>query len=779
MKPLSVLVILLTLWPTAALANSFADLQGKLDIIWIAAGISLVLFMQAGFTGLESGLVRAKNSINVAIKNVTDLIFSIAGFWILGFGLMFGSSTWGLFGVDSFMLQGNDEPFGLIFFAFQAVFAGTAVTIMSGAVAERVKFHAYLIVAVVIGGLIYPVVGHWIWGGAYLPGENGWLAERGFMDFAGSTVVHSVGGWMGLAGILVLGARIGRFDSEGKPRDIPGCNVAIASIGVLILWFGWFGFNGGSTLEASSDIPGILLNTLLAGAFGGVAVFFVSMMIHRVPVVERILNGILAGLVGVTAGANVLTPTGAVIIGITSGVLVYACEWLLLYIFKLDDPVGAVAAHGFGGAWGTLALAFLAPAENLATGSHGSQFLIQLIGVAATFGWTFIMGLGVFYLLKKLGNLRVPPDQELKGLNISEHGAHMAWLDTMETIREIVNKGDLSKRVEIEIGTEMGEVAQSFNQLLDELEDKAKLARAVSQGNLSRSIQPKSDEDHLGHAIADMVTNLSQVVNQVKLAAGNIHEYAEYLGSSSTQLSQASSALSSSVHDFHHNIDQTCDAAREMQNNAEQGSQFIDKGIANMDSVSEALSRMLGTINRLDQSSQNISHIIQTISEVSDQTNLLALNAAIEAARAGEHERGFAVVADEVRSLAERTLQATRQIISLVEVITQDTAEAVASSHQSEHLTQQVTQVSGQTFDAIGKIRHSAEQVLGRMQEIADSINLQSTHSEQSAESAEQISRIAQKLLSHADQLTSSIHFFSVKESASLTGSAKSLPDQA
>lgn len=778
MKPVIFFTLLLCSPSAYADASAVAALQDKLDIVWVAVGIALVLFMQAGFTGLESGLVRAKNSINVAIKNVTDLIFSIAGFWILGFGLMFGTTTWGLFGSDSFMLKGNEEPFGLIFFAFQAVFAGTAVTIMSGAVAERVKFHAYLIIAVIVGGLIYPVAGHWIWGGAYLPGEDGWLAEMGFMDFAGSTVVHSVGGWIGLAGVIVLGARIGRFDSDGKPRDIPGCNVAMASIGVLILWFGWFGFNGGSTLEASTDIPGILLNTMLAAAFGGVTVFFISMLIYRVPVVERILNGILGGLVGVTAGADVLTPTGAVLIGISSGALVYFAEWLMLYVFKLDDPVGAVAAHGFGGAWGTLALAFLAPAENLATGSHGSQFLVQLIGVAATFGWAFGAGLVLFYLLKLVGNLRVPPDQELKGLNISEHGARMAWLDTMETIREIVNKGDLSKRVEIEIGTEMGEVAQSFNQLLDELEDKTKLARAVAQGNLSRSIQPKSDEDHLGHAIADMVTNLSQVVNQVKLAAGNIHEYAEYLGSSSAQLSQASAAMSSSVSDFHHNVDETCDAARQMQSNANLGSQFIDKSLTNMDNVSEALGKMLATINRLDQSSQNISDIIQTISEVSDQTNLLALNAAIEAARAGEHGRGFAVVADEVRSLAERTLKATQEIVALVETIAGDTAEAVNSSQQSENLARQVTEVSGQTFDAIGKIKGSAEQVLKRMQAIAESINLQSTHSEQSAESAAQISSIAAQLLKHADSLTSSVHFFNLDEQAGVN-SGHSLPDQA
>lgn len=763
MSRLFLLAVLFSASLPATAQTSIETLQAKLDMIWVAVAIGLVLFMQAGFTGLESGLVRAKNSINVAIKNVTDLIFSIAGFWVLGFGIMFGSTAWGVFGTDSFMLKGADEPFALIFFAFQAVFAGTAVTIMSGAVAERVKFHAYLIVAVVIGAMVYPVAGHWIWGGAYLEGEDGWLAAMGFMDFAGSTVVHSVGGWVGLAGIIVLGSRIGRFDADGKPRDIPGCNVAMASIGVLILWFGWFGFNGGSTLAASTDIAGIILNTMLAAAFGGVATFFISMFIHRVPVVERILNGILGGLVGVTAGADVLTPTGAVLIGLSSGCLVYFAEWLILYVFKLDDPVGAVAVHGFGGAWGTLGLALLAPAENLSTGSHASQFLVQLIGVASTFGWAFGMGLICFYLLKKMGNLRVPPDQELKGLNISEHGARMAWLDTMETIREIVDKGDLSKRVEMEIGTEMGEVAQSFNQLLDELEDKTKLARAISKGDLTRSIQPKSDQDHLGHAIADMVTSLSQVANKVKAASSNIHQYAESLGQSSLNLNQVSADLSSSVTAVHLSVEDTNSAAHEMQQHAQSGSSFIEDAVQSMMQIGESLTHLSGTIQKLDSSSRNISEIIQSISEISDQTNLLALNAAIEAARAGEYGRGFAVVADEVRNLAERTLGATREIFQLVEDITTETGQAVHSSQVSEQLTRQVTGIAGQTLTAMSSIQASVDKVLSRMQTIAASVNQQNTTSNHSADSAREVSNIADRLLQHADELHTSVGFFTTR----------------
>lgn len=371
--------------------------QENLDMLWILIATILVFIMQAGFTALETGFVRAKNTINVAIKNVGDLIVSIATFWAVGFGIMFGLSQDGFFGASLFFVS-DQTPYNYTFFLFQAVFAGTAATIVSGAVAERIKFKGYMFISFAIVALIYPVSGHWIWG-AIEGDTKGWLAAMGFVDFAGSTVVHSVGAWVGLAGAIVLGPRIGRY-CEGKVCEIQPHNLSVAAIGVLILWFGWFGFNGGSTLSASDVVPIVMLNTMLSGAFGGFSAFVISIFVSRRPLVEKMLNGILAGLVGVTASAHILEPWAAVVMGLGAGAVYYLAEYLLVHRFGVDDPLGAVAAHGFGGLFGTLALSFLAPAAALPAGDHLGQFIIQLIGVGAAFVWAFGMGLLLFWILK-------------------------------------------------------------------------------------------------------------------------------------------------------------------------------------------------------------------------------------------------------------------------------------------------------------------------------------------------------------------------------------------
>ena len=275
---------------------------------------------------------------------------------------MFGSSAFGLVGTDSFMLLGHADPAGYAYFVFQAVFAGTAVTVVSGAMAERVKFNAYLIAAVVIGGIIYPVFGHWAWGDGLLGGSDGWLGRLHFVDFAGSSVVHSIGGWVGLAGAILLGPRLGRFDRDGRPQPLVGHNIALASVGVFILWFGWFGFNGGSTMVGDESIAKIILNTLVSASFSGTAAAAMSVLKTGKVQVEKMLNGILAGLVGITAGCQAVTPPGAIFVGITSGILVYWAEHLLLSL-QIDDPVSAVPVHGFCGAWGTMAWVLVAPAS--------------------------------------------------------------------------------------------------------------------------------------------------------------------------------------------------------------------------------------------------------------------------------------------------------------------------------------------------------------------------------------------------------------------------------
>ncbi len=484
----------------------------SMDVLWILIASALVFMMQTGFTSYETGLIRAKNSLNVAFKNISDFVIAVLAFWGFGYALMFGHSSTGWVGESGFLLQQINTPKEYAFFIYQLVFAGTAATIVSGAVAERMRFKGYLITSLFITALIYPVSGHWIWGSGLSADSAGWLEQIGFVDFAGSTVVHSVGGWLGLVGAWMLGPRIGRFDADGQPQPILPQNLATTTLGVFILWFGWFGFNGGGTLMVDGAIAGIILNTLLSPAAAAVTCMLLSAWRspQRYVQIEKILNGVIAGLVGITAGCAHVEPVGALFIGVISGVVVYWGEWFLLYKLRIDDPVGAVAAHGFAGVWGTLAVALVAPVELLPLQDSVAQLWVQFIGVGAIFVWTVGSGLLLFGVLKWSGNLRVAKEEELQGLNLAEHGASTSWINTMRSMRDIVQQGDLSREVNEEPGTEAGEMARSFNQLLHQvnhafngiqqnlgeaLGDELKDADRLEQKDLStirRSIEQKT-----------------------------------------------------------------------------------------------------------------------------------------------------------------------------------------------------------------------------------------------------------------------------------------------
>lgn len=433
------------------------------DLIWVSICTVLVLLMQGGFCCLESGLVRSKNSINVAIKNFFDFCISSAIFWACGFGIMFGLSFEGLFGSNEFFLS-TDDSWKTSFFLFQLVFCGTAVTILSGAIAERVSFKGYLIIAILVSTLIYPVFGHWVWGGALENAKAGWLASKGFIDFAGSTVVHSTGGWLALALVLIIGPRIGRFGSKGTP--IQGHNLPMTALGVFILWFGWFGFNGGSTLDANFQIPIILGNTILSGAFGGIIALVLSWKILKKINVLFVLNGSLAGLVGVTASCNIISMGEAVVIGLVSG-LVCSVAILLLEKYEIDDAVSAFPVHCVPGVWGTLAVALFGDPTAWNAGiSRLDQFIIQATGAGACFVWAFGLGLALFWSVNKLIPLRVSPEDEKMGLNVSEHGASTEILDLLVTMDAHQREGDFSCPVHEEPHTETGQIATQYNRVM-------------------------------------------------------------------------------------------------------------------------------------------------------------------------------------------------------------------------------------------------------------------------------------------------------------------------
>ncbi len=400
--------------PDSAGIEAAAAVQTNLNFVWTIMAALLVFFMQAGFALLETGLTRAKNAVNIIMKNMMDVSVGSLAFFAVGFGLMFGTSFGGWIGVDGFFLGDMaSDPWTLAFFLFQAVFAATAATIVSGAVAERTKFSSYLIFSIVITALIYPVFGSWAWGSLY--NGSGWLEGLGFIDFAGSTVVHSIGGWAALAGAIMVGARVGKYDANGKPRQIRGHSLPLAALGVFILWFGWFGFNAGSTTSGVTEIALIAINTLLAGAAGATASMSVTWLKDGKPDAPMTLNGVLGGLVGITAGCANLTPIFAIITGAIAGiVVVYAVRFIERWV---DDAVGAVAVHGVCGAWGTLAAGMFDSAGMFVPSVMG----IQLIGIAAAFAWSFPVSLAVFYLLKKTIGLRVNGTLEELGLDLHEH----------------------------------------------------------------------------------------------------------------------------------------------------------------------------------------------------------------------------------------------------------------------------------------------------------------------------------------------------------------------
>lgn len=411
------LFVLLLLFSDSALAQDALtgdQVQTNLNYVWTIIAACLVFFMQAGFALVETGFTRAKNALNIIMKNVMDVGAGGLAFFVLGFGIMFGTTAGGWIGTDGFFLLEIGDysiEWSYTFFFFQAVFAATAATIVSGAVAERTSFSAYLCFSITITAFIYPVFGSWAWGSLF--NGSGWLEGLGFIDFAGSTVVHSVGGWAALAGALVVGPRVGKY-IDGKPQNIPGHSLPLAALGVFILWLGWFGFNAGSTTAGDTSIALIALNTFLAAGAGATFAMITSWVTKGKPDGPTTLNGVLAGLVGITAGCANLTPGFAILTGALAGILLhYATIW----IEKIaDDAVGAVAVHGVCGAWGTLAAGLFDSA-----GFSWSVVGVQLIGIAAAFLWTFPVSYLVFKVIDLFIPLRVNGELEEKGLDWHEH----------------------------------------------------------------------------------------------------------------------------------------------------------------------------------------------------------------------------------------------------------------------------------------------------------------------------------------------------------------------
>ena len=401
--------------------NTVDILREHSNILWTCLAAFLVFFMQAGFTLVEAGFTRAKNVCNIVMKNLMDMSIGSLIFWMFGFGLMFGVSN-GFVGTSFFFFDGSSEEakivgssvgFNWAFLLFQTVFCATAATIVSGAVAERTKFGSYVLFSLLICGIIYPIFGSWAWGSLYA-GE-GWLESIGFLDFAGSTVVHSIGGWAALAGAIVVGARKGKYLPDGRMGLIAPHNVPMGALGVFILWLGWFGFNAGSTTSVGGDLAKIALITNLAACAGVLGSLMTNWIFSRRVDPTLSLNGALAGLVSITAGCDIFSPAMAVCVGLLGGQIV-VLSVIMFDRLKIDDPVGAISVHGVCGAWGTLAIGIFSEKAGL------QQLGVQCLGILAAFVWAFGISYPVFLMIQRTIGLRVDEREELEGLDLTEHG---------------------------------------------------------------------------------------------------------------------------------------------------------------------------------------------------------------------------------------------------------------------------------------------------------------------------------------------------------------------
>ncbi|OSQ51344.1 ammonium transporter [Marivita geojedonensis] len=492
----------------------------EIDQVWIIFCATLIFMMQAGFMCLEAGITRSKNNISVAIKNISDLSISVLLFWAIGYGLMFGTSFGGLIGTSDFAFEKLGASGVYVQFIFQAMFCGTAATILSGAVAERSAFHAYLLITVITVTLIYPIFGHWAWAEDAAGAPVGWLNRQGFHDFAGSGVVHAVGGGVALAAILIIGPREGRFLDSGQPRRFNGSNLPLTMLGVLLIWFGWFGFNGGSAGGFTDEVPGLLLNTIVGGAGGVLTGLAISWAMERKPSVFYGMNGGLAGLVAITASCDLISVREAIVVGAVGGSIAFFGDKALERL-HIDDVVGAVPVHFLSGLWGLAAVAIFG-SDQLGI-EVAEQLATQMTGVVVLIAHAVLVPLGLLWSINQVIPLRVTQHVETIGLNVGEHGANTDLNELFEVMQRQARNRDLTERAPQSPFTEVGQIGLFYNSVLFELErsfdraekQQAELESALVQKNeLLESVLPKRIAARINggaEQIVDQVTDATVV----------------------------------------------------------------------------------------------------------------------------------------------------------------------------------------------------------------------------------------------------------------------------
>lgn len=754
--------------------------------------VIIIFFMKGGFMLFESGLVRAKNTINTAQKNLTDTFVATLVFYLGGYGIMFGATQGGWFGWNPSPEFHETNHF---FFLYQVAFCTMAATAVSGALAERIRFESYIFSTIFVTMIVYPVFGHWAWGNKVLPDNISFLSNKGFIDFAGSTVVMAVGGWCALAGIIVLGPRRGRFSADGKVMPMPANNVVLAALGAIILWVGQIAFNAGLAKAGSLDTAHIMSNTLLGGATSGLTSLIFGRMVDGLFRPERCIYGLLGGVVAVAAGCPIYAFSDMMILGVTTGIMVLVSYRVLTNVLKLDDVTCAIPINAICGSWGTLMVAVLGKAEHFGGNTRLEQLSVQAQGVGLAFLWAFTAAYIFYTILNKIQPLRVSEEDEQIGLNSAEHGVTIGTGLLQEALKDMVGgSGDLTVRLDETTGDESAEIAYLFNRFTEKLQ-----VLMINIEQNSKIITSSSD-------------NLRVVANEFAQEFDKITGQSSEVSNSTTKIAHDLDAISNVIRDVNQNVGHIVNNAEDVSSTIESVSKEVsgmERAIGEIAHNSSSASTVAAkaevmihdakaSMDSLNRTATSIDSILKQIQSIAGQTNMLALNASIEAASAGDAGKGFEVVAGEVKALADETAKAAAGISSkiteiqgqavttgaivselndIISTINQSISSISSATETQRQSTGTISRNLGQTVMSakaiakeIGSIAHGTEEASGNVRDAAAesggviaTVKEFTTDAKANAKSAAQVKQAVNDLSAVSGQLTTMINQYKIK----------------